>query len=142
MELKPLGSRVLVSPTPPDTESAGGILFPQTASQRSATTGTVIQTGHGAANAHRIRQAAFRRCLRIVEDAAGRVPESALKDTLIDEIARAACEDEALSELKAGDYVCFPFTAGTQMTVEGVGDVIVLDEAAIEAVWHPEEHAA
>ena len=28
--LKPLGTRLIVKPDPPDTESAGGILFPQT----------------------------------------------------------------------------------------------------------------
>jgi co-chaperonin GroES (HSP10) len=142
MELTPLGSRVLVRPTPPDTESPGGLLLPEIASVRSATSGTVMSAGSGTAAAHRIRQAAFRRCLRIVEDVAETVPASALKAELIEAIARAACEAEALSEVHPGDTVYFPFTAGALMQVEGVGDVIVLDEAAIEAVWTPEEQAA
>ena len=142
MELTPLGSRVLVQPTPPDTESPGGLVLPEIASVRSATSGTVLKAGTGTASAHRIRQAAFRRCLRIIEETAEQVPASALKESLIDAIARAACEAEALSEVKAGDTVYFPFTAGALMQVDGYGDVIVMDEAAIEAVWTPEEQTA
>ena len=142
MELTPLGSRVLVRPTPPETESAGGLVLPEIASVRSATSGTVIKAGTGTAAAHRIRQATFRRCLRIIEETATQVPAEALVESLVDAVARAACEESALSELTAGDTVYFPFTAGALMQVDGIGDVIVLDEAAIEAVWTPEEQTA
>ncbi len=141
--LKPLGSKVLVKPTPPDTESAGGILFPQVHSERSAQSGTVIAVGSGAAAAHRIRQAT-------IANARGRVAQAldlfapdhadavAAADTAL---ARYSAEAPMLSELRVGDFVAFPFTAGTLLDANGE-TLIVIDEAAIEAVWSPEENAA
>ena len=141
-DLKPLGSRLLVRPTPPDTASAGGIIFPQVHSERSAQSGTVVAVGSGPASAHRIRQA-------VIASARGRVaqaldlyadhPEAcAAADTAL---ARYAAETPLLSELRVGDFVAFPFTAGTAMEVDGE-TLIVIDEAAIEAVWQPEQETA
>lgn len=62
--LKPIGSRLIVKPDAAATESAGGIIFPQTHGSAPAMTGTVVSVGRGPATAHRVRQATLARVMR------------------------------------------------------------------------------
>lgn len=44
MTLEPLGSRVLIRPDPPETESKGGIILPDASKQRPLM-GTIVASG-------------------------------------------------------------------------------------------------
>jgi chaperonin GroES len=136
--LRPLGHRLIVRPEPAAAVSAGGILIPQTADKKPAMAGTVISIGRGPATAHRVRQYTLAQVVDKLQEVAERVPTAALKSELEDEIARMAVEDVTFSEVKEGDYVCFPFTAGQNMHVDGE-DYIVIQEDDLEAVWSPDE---
>ncbi|MGE0444502.1 MAG: hypothetical protein AB7P99_04685 [Vicinamibacterales bacterium] len=141
--LKPLGSKVLVRPTPPDTASAGGIIFPEVHSERSAQSGTVVSVGSGTAAAHRIRQATIASARGRVAQALDLFAPNQIEAVSAADaaLARYALETAMLSEVAEGDFVAFPFTAGTLLEVNGE-TLIVIDEAAIEAVWKPEVSAA
>ncbi len=136
--LRPLGNRLIVKPDPPDTASAGGIIFPQTHGQPPAMTGTVVSVGRGPASAHRVRQATIAQCAAAVTRALRQHANAA-------RLARAALHDQArsadLSEVQEGDYVCFAFTAGHTMTVDGEA-YVVLAEDDVQAVWTAEEQTA
>ena len=132
--LTPTGSRIIVKPEAADTQSAGGILFPETYGKPPAMTGTVIGVGRGPASAHRVRQATIAHCVQLLNDAAERVPAAALRMEVEDDFARYAVEDVRLSEVHPGDYVCFAFTAGHNMVVDGQS-YIVLEEDEVRAVW-------
>lgn len=134
MSLKPLGHRLIIKPEPARTESAGGIIIPQTADKKPAMTGTVTSVGRGPATAHRVRQYTLAQVIDKLQEVAERVPSAALKSEFEDEIARMSVEDVTFSEVKEGDYVCFPFTAGQNMHVDGE-DFIVLQEDDLECVW-------
>lgn len=140
--LTPLGSRVLVRPTPGETQSDGGIVFPETHTPRSAVTGTVLAVGHGPARAHQIRAAVVKRCLAILgeqlaaEDSVASVDGAA--ERAMRQIAAYGQQVERLAEVQPGDFVTFPFTAGAVMTVDGE-DVLVVDEADLTAYWRPEQ---
>lgn len=138
--LRPLQNRLIIKPDPPETESAGGILIPQTAGKPPAMSGTVISVGKGPATAHRIRQATIAHCLHLLEDVAARVPGASLRMELEDEFARYAVEDVTFSEVSSGDYVCFAYTAGQNMTIDGES-FIVIEEGDVQAVWQ-KEHVA
>lgn len=138
MGLKPLGHRLIIKPEPARTESAGGILIPQTADKKPAMTGTVVSVGRGPATAHRVRQYTLAQVIDKLQEVAERVPTAALKAELEDEIARMAVDDVTFSEVKEGDYVCFPFTSGQNMNVDGE-DFIVLHEDDLECVWNDDQ---
>lgn len=137
MSLRPLGHRLIIKPEPAKTTSAGGILIPQTADKKPAMTGTVISVGRGPSTAHRVRQYTLAQVIDKLQEVAERVPNAALRSELEDELARMAVEDVTFSEVKEGDYVCFPFTSGQNMNVDGE-DFIVLQEDDLECVWSPD----
>lgn len=139
--LRPLGSRLIVKPEPADTQSAGGIIFPETYGKPPAMSGTVMSVGRGVATAHRVRGATIAHILGLIEDAAARVPSTCVVSEITDAIASYAMENVTFSEVAEGDYVAFAFTAGQQMTVDGEG-LIVMDEGDVQAVWTPQESAA
>ena len=141
MSLRPTGSRVIIKPEPAATESAGGIVFPETAGQPPAMSGTVISIARGPASAHRVRQYTLARVMELIEELADNVPASALRSELQDAIARMAVDDVSFSEISEGDYVAFAYTSGAQLVVDGE-TYIVLDEQEIQAVWSAEESAA
>ena len=137
MALRPLGHRLIIKPEPAKTESAGGILIPQTADKKPAMTGTVVSVGRGPSTAHRVRQYTLAQVIDKLQEVAERVPSAALKMEFEDELARMAVEDVTFSEVKEGDFVCFAFTAGSNMSVDGE-DFIVLAEDDVECVWQAE----
>jgi co-chaperonin GroES (HSP10) len=137
MSLRPLGNRLIVKPEADATISAGGIHIPQTAGKKPAMTGTVISVGRGPSTAHRVRQYTLAQVMDKLAEVAERVPSAALRTELEDEIARMAHEDVTFSEVKEGDYVCFPFTSGQNLNIDGES-FIVMQEDDLEAVWTPE----
>lgn len=126
--LRPLGSRLLIKPDPPAT-MIGGILIPQTADKPPAMTGTVIAVGRGPASAHRVRQATLNDVREALQQAGADVASIAAVFT---ELAQANVHD-----VSEGDCVCFAFTAGTNITVDGEA-LIVIAEDDLEAVWTPD----
>lgn len=136
--LKPLGNRLIVRPEPAATESASGIVFPDTYGKPPAMSGTVVSVGRGPATAHRVRQATIARCVQILNDVADQVPAAALRMEAEDAFARYAVEDVTLAEVSEGDYVAFAYTAGCKMAVDG-DELIVMNEDEVQAVWKPEE---
>ena len=131
--LTPLGSHLIVRPTPPDTASAGGSVFPDVHEERSAQSGTVVSVGQGPASAHKIRQAVIRSCRGRVAQALDGEPLSVL--AAADRVLAAyAQEATALSEIEVGDFVAFPFTAGTVMEVNGE-TLLVMDEKDVSGYW-------
>lgn len=135
--LRPLGNRLIIRPEPADTESAGGIILPETFGKPPAMSGTVVSVGHGPATAHRVRQATIARCVQILNEVADQVPSSALRMEAEDAFARYAVEDVTLAEVREGDYVAFAYTAGCKMQVDG-DELIVMTEDELQAVWKPE----
>lgn len=143
--LIPLGSRVLVRPTPPDTASESGIVFPETHTPRSAVSGTVIRVGHGPASAHTVRAQTIARCRQMLTEAIAyeegfRATPDPAADTALAALTAYAARAASLSELQPGDFVTFPFTAGTVLEVDGEA-LLILDEAEITARWREGEDA-
>ncbi len=139
--LRPLGNRLIVRPDAAETESAGGIIFPETHGKPPAMTGTVISVGRGPATAHRVRQATIAHCMRLIGEVAERVPTAALRVELEDELARYAVEDVNLSEVTEGAYVCFAYTSGHNLSVDRE-PYIVIEEDDVQAVWTAQERVA
>lgn len=137
MSLKPLGSRLIIRPESAATESAGGIVFPETYGAPPAMTGTVVSVGRGPATAHRVRGETIAHCMGLVEETARQVPSTALASAVMDALASYAMEQVAFSEVQEGQYVCFAYTAGHAMQVDGES-LIVIDEGDLQAVWTPE----
>lgn len=136
--LRPLGHRLIIKPEADAAISKGGIHIPQTADKKPTMSGTVISVGRGPATAHRVRQYTLAQVIDKLQEVAERVPSAALKREFEDEIARMAVEDVSFSEVKEGDYVCFAFTSGSNMNVDGE-PYIVLSEDDVEAVWSGEQ---
>ena len=143
MALSPTGSRVLVIPDPAPTDSAGGLILPDSARRDPAMSGVVYAVGNGPSAARRIRGVMFAAFHRLVDEVAETGPDTA--DDLVPQIhaaiARWTCEASSMSELRPGDRVAFPYTAGQAMTVDGE-TYLVLTEDAIVATWTPQEHEA
>jgi co-chaperonin GroES (HSP10) len=141
MDLKPLNSRLIVKPEAAATESATGIIFPETYGKPPAMSGTVIAVGRGPATAQRVRGATIAHILGLIEAVANRTPSSCVVAELTEEIGRYAMESISFSELAEGDYVAFAYTSGSKMKVDG-DEYLVLNEDEVEAVWKPQESAA
>ena len=136
--LKPLGNKIIVQPTAPDTESAGGIIFPQTYGTAPPMTGTVVAVGDGPASARRVRASVLSACGRLITEAVDLIEDDA-RAGLAQRIHDLAAGD--YGEVTVGDFVCFSHAAGRAMTVDGQ-DYIVLAEDDVEAVWTPDAEEA
>ena len=137
--LIPLKNRVLVQPDTAPTESESGLLIlPDAAHRDPVMSGTVLAVGRGPASAHKVRQATIVRCVRIVEDVAKRTSRSTLCAEIVQALTAYELEPVNLSEIKEGDTVCFPFTVGTEIQVDGQRAILV-DEEQLAAVWEPDE---
>jgi co-chaperonin GroES (HSP10) len=125
--LKPLGSRLLVKPDPPATE-IGGILVPPSSDKPPAMTGTVIALGRGPASAHRVRQ----ETLGEVREAFEAIGFTSLAEAALRRLAQIDLHDVA-----EGDCVCFAFTSGTNLTIDGETFILIAEDD-LEAVWTPD----
>lgn len=134
--LHPLGNRILVKPDPQPLQSDGGLVLLE--NQRyTPMSGEVVAVARGPATAHRIRAATIRKCLEIVDQTAERVPASALQVQLHRELGAFLMEQCQIPSVLEGDHVCFSYTAGHDVTVNGE-DYILIKEDDLEAVWQPE----
>ena len=154
MSLRPLGNRIIVRPEPAETESAGGIIFPQSYGKPPAMSGTVMALGQGPAylqrihawacdEVHRERAKAVKACIDIVREFDETFRHPPVTQCVLEEMGRYLAglkrptPPVIAHEVEVGDYVAFSFTAGQQMTVDG-SELIVMAEDDVQAVWKPE----
>ena len=140
-DLRPLGNRLLVKPDVSESETSGGLLIPEVSRDQPEMSGTVIAKGRGSASANRIRQATIARCIEILHETARVVPATHLRVDLEDALARYASELVDLSEVVEGDRVCFPYTVGQKLAVDGQ-TFLILNEDDVIAVVQGEDVAA
>lgn len=126
--LRPLGSRLLIKPDPPATV-IGGILVPGSAEKPPAMTGTVIALGRGPASAHQVRQATLAEVRDALQQAGMAV---AVVEAIFATLGRAEMHD-----VTEGDCVCFAFTSGTNLTLDGEPFILIAEDD-LEAVWTPD----
>lgn len=132
MNLKALQSRIIVKPDTPEYD--GLLVIPETIQKPPAMSGTVVAVGHGPASARQVRSATYARAIAIVEEL---IPTAAVRNSVLDALAHVQVEATA-SELAIGDTVCFSYTAGHKMDVDGE-KYIVLTEDECLAVWRADE---
>lgn len=135
MSLRALQSRIIVKP---DTAEYDGLLvIPETVQKPPAMSGTVVAIGNGPASAKQVRSATYARAIAIVEEL---VPTAAIRNGVLDALAHVQMEATA-SELAIGDTVCFSYTAGHKMHVDGESYIVLLEDECL-AVWRAEQEAA
>jgi co-chaperonin GroES (HSP10) len=134
--LRPLGSRILVKPDIAPDQTASGLLIPDSSRKDPEMSGTVVAVGRGPDSATKIRTATIARCMRILDEVANRVPLSALHLQLMDAFAAYQIEQVDASGLKEGDTVCFPYTAGQKLNVDGESYITLREDDCV-AVWTP-----
>jgi co-chaperonin GroES (HSP10) len=131
--LHPLGNRVLIKPDAQPTQSDGGLILLETR-HYVPMSGEVVAIARGPQSAHRLRTATIARCQRILDEVADRVPAGALHVELHKAFASYAMEQCTLPSVFEGDQVCFAYTAGHDVTIDGERFVL-LNEDDLEAVW-------
>jgi co-chaperonin GroES (HSP10) len=136
MPLHPLGNRVLVKPDAQPTTSESGLILLEDR-HYIAMSGEVVAIARGPNSAHRLRAATIARCQRILDEVADRVPAGALHVELHKAFARYAMEQCTLPSVLEGDQVCFPYTAGHDVTIDGERFVLIKEDD-LEAVWQPD----
>lgn len=136
--IRPLQDKLIVKPTPPEQETAAGIVIPGTARVDPAMSGHVVSVGRGPDSARRVRGATIAACMRIVDEVAEHVPASVLRPKLLDAFMEYQLASTTTSGIHEGDVVCFPYTAGAKMQVDG-DEYIVLREDDVVAVLEADE---
>jgi co-chaperonin GroES (HSP10) len=127
--LKPLGHRILVQPDAPAEETDSGLVLPQDR-DHIPMSGTVVAVGNGPARDAKIRAAAIKRCLTMVED--------------VDEVAALRAylaQAERFDSLNVGDRVAYPVECGSVLTEDGIS-YIVLNEDDVVVLVTEQEAAA
>jgi co-chaperonin GroES (HSP10) len=145
MSLRPLGHRIIVKPEPAASQSLGGLYIPETAGQPPAMSGTVIAVADGPARAHKVRERVVKDLSKLVTETYERISPRLSFAWSAETLALAigvAFNDylqarAGLSEVNVGDFVCFAYTVGSTIVVDGE-ECIVLAEDDISAVWAPE----
>lgn len=138
--LRPLQNRVIIKPDAQPEAIDSGLILVQDRRQPEMG-GEVIAVGHGPAAAHRVRTSTIGECIRILNEVAERTPTSALRAEAEDALARYLMSTVELAEVQVGDQVCFPYTAGQKLQVDGE-TYLLLNEDDIAAVWTPDEAVA
>jgi co-chaperonin GroES (HSP10) len=127
--LKPLGNRILVQPDAPAESTDSGLVLPQDR-DHIPMSGTVVAVGNGPARDAKIRAAAIKRCISMVED--------------VDEVAALRAylaQAERLDSLNVGDRVAYPVECGSVLTEDGIS-YIVLNEDDVVVLVTEQEAAA
>lgn len=139
--LRPLGSRILVTPDAIATETASGFVIPETYRNMPAMSGIVQALGTGPDSHRRIRSVSIARCIAIVEELAEQFPEATdYANAVRDGLGRYFAQMTELDHICAvGDRVVFPMEAGHQIVVgeDTEGAVLVLSEDAVLLVCEP-----
>lgn len=140
MPLKPIRNRLLVRPDPAATHTEGGLIIPDNAKDHVAMSGEVVAMGPECKGpAYRVRAA----CLADVEHAIDRVAERVTSLDWPEELRTelrvllAGYYDDAQA-VQVGAQVCFPYTAGTDIS-DGAEALILVREEDLAATWHEDE---
>ena len=136
--IRPLANRVLVKPDPQVKETATGIAIPDAHFEYDMS-GTVVTVGNGPASAHRVREALIARIQSVVDDLLPEPPDMPCASVAAIQAAltRAAQHHPDMSEVKVGDRVAFPYTAGTLIEIDGERHLL-MNEDQIVAVLEAE----
>lgn len=131
--MRPTGRRVLIRPDRGRTETASGILIPDRAQSHVAMSGEIVALGPACwGPSYRTRAAVMSDVFAVLDDYDA---SDALTDAMRALLSRYY--DAAAEDLRIGDAVCFPYTAGTDLTVDGEAFLVVKDEDLV-ATWHPD----
>ena len=134
--IRPLAGRVLIKPDAQAKETASGLAIPDSHFEYEMS-GRVVMVGDGPASAHNVRKATLRSVLKVIDRVAvGRVFCTELLAVKADVQQKLAVAD-SLAEVKEGDRVAFPYTAGTVMDVDGQR-YLLMNEDQIVAVLEAE----
>lgn len=140
--LRPIRNRVLVRPDPPDTTTASGLLIPEQAQDRIAMSGEVIAVGPECRGpSYRLRAATLADVEHAVERVAGRMPRADWLEEVLTELrVLLAVYYDAAQDVLVGSQVCFPYTAGTDIS-DGSEPLLLVKEEDLAATWHADEAA-
>lgn len=130
--LRPLGHRILIQPDQPDTESAAGLVLPESR-DHVPVSGTVIAVGNGPARDARIRKATITRCMGIIDELA----EMGVRDPqeYRAELERYRQQAERFpSDIAVGDRVVYPIEAGLTLTEDGATYIVINEDDAVVIV--------
>jgi co-chaperonin GroES (HSP10) len=129
--IRPLGNRVLVKPDPQAKETASGLAIPDAHFEYDMS-GTVVQVGNGPASAHRVREAMISQFRKLIDHES---QEWCQGDVVSRELHRKlnGFAVQSFSEIRVGDHVAFPYTAGTLIEVDGER-YLLMNEDQIVAV--------
>lgn len=138
--LKPIKDRVLVRPTPPDTTTESGLIIPEQSQDTIAMSGEVVALGPECRGpAYRIQAATLADVEHLIERVAGRMPRADwTEDLLSDMRALLAGYYDHAQDVKVGATVCFPYTAGTDIS-DGSEPLVLVRESDLAATWQPDE---
>lgn len=133
----PLGNRVLIAPDPPPTESEGGLALPEARSTFDMS-GTVLTVADGPASAQRVRETLLRRLLTTLDGIEARTKPYCVGDAVRETLQAWLRETECLSELRVGDHVAFPYTAGVVIEVDGARRLLLAEDQIVAILDRPE----
>jgi len=134
--IRPLAGRVLIKPDTQAKETASGLAIPDSYFEYEMS-GRVVQIGDGPASAHNVRRATLQSVLKVIDRVAvGRAMCTELMAVKADVQQKLALADQ-LAEVREGDHVAFPYTAGTVMDVDGQR-YLLMNEDQIVAVLEAE----
>lgn len=124
--LMPTGDRVLIRPDDQPEQTDSGLVLLQDRHVPDVT-GVVVQVGHGSAAARRVRASTVAHCVKRAT-AAGASPE------VLAALTAYAAQVDAPSDVSVGDHVVFSYSAGQEVTEDGVRYVLLQTDAVL-AVW-------
>jgi len=131
--IRPLAGRVLIQPDVQAKETASGLAIPDSHFEYEMS-GRVVMIGSGPASAHKVRRESLQMVVQLLDRMASPCAElKAVRASVLGILARY----ENMSEVKVGDHVAFPYTAGTVMDVDGAR-YLLMNEDQIVAVLEAE----
>ena len=141
MELRPLGDRILIRPDAPPPVS-DIIHMPDIADRNVEMSGEVIALGDGPQRDARLKREILVDVREMLQECfeTFRQQDSALKAMVDDELGRYAAIRPTEYEVKVGDRVVFPWSAGVKVQWDGE-DLILLTEADPVAILEEESAA-
>jgi co-chaperonin GroES (HSP10) len=134
--IQPTGNRVLIKPDPRPEATASGLVIPDNAFHGFDMSGIVVTVGQGPASAQRQRVALLKHFKMLVSNSQGPPSTTTWLHARIDAMAA-----QTVSDLRVGDHVAFPYTAGTVIEVDGERHLL-LQEDQIVAILGREDTAA
>lgn len=119
--MRVLGHRVLVVPDDAPTMTASGLLLPQDRPYQP-TSGTVHLVGEGSAHDARIRQAAIKKCIALLD-----------KGCTVAALRHLLQEGDLAPTVEVGQHVIFPAECGLNITDDGTPYVLLNEDDLVIA---------